>query len=246
MKIEAFIIHLERAVERRTQVEKIIHALPVVANILPAIDWKTLPDHEFLRRTGKKLARPYFPFTLQKPEIACFLSHRKAWAEISRRGLDAALIIEDDVEVVSSVFASAFGMSLPFLPESGFIRFPERRREGEGQTLTKNGEQVLFRPVFSGLGMLAQLVSADCARQLLAHSETFDRPVDGFLQLQWYHGIEALTVFPSGISEISNDLGGSTIAAKKSFWARVYSEIARPMYRNNLVRLARKQSRRER
>lgn len=246
MKIETFIIHLERAVERRQQVEKIAAAVQIPARVLPAIDWKTLPEGEFQRRAGKKLAKPHFPFTLQKSEIACFLSHRQAWAEISRRGLDAALIIEDDIEINPSIFNAAFELALPFLPESGFIRFPERRREGESLILAQREGQVLFRPAISGLGMVAQLVDANCARQLLTHSETFDRPVDGFLQLHWLHGVEPLTVFPSGIREVSKHLGGSTIAAKKSLSARVYAEFMRPLYRHRLARLARTNAKRAR
>ncbi len=240
MKIEAFVIHLERAAERRGQVEKIRAVLPVASHMLPAIDWKELSESEFSRHAGKRLAKPHFPFRLQKSEIACFLSHRKAWAEIEARGLDAALILEDDIEIDPYVFSGAFELAKRHFDIGDFVRFPERLREAMDTQIAVNGSQVLFRSVQTGLGMLAQLVSVKCARQLLRHSATFDRPVDGFLQLRWLHGIDPMTVFPAGVREVSHALGGSTIAAPKSARDRLHAEIARPVYRFRLARLARK------
>lgn len=242
MKIEAFVIHLERSEERRPQVKKILANLPVAAQVLTAIDWKDLSSEALSAVEGKHLARPHYPFRLRHSEIACFLSHRKAWAEIGKRGLDAALIVEDDIAVDHELFAAAFELALRHFHAGDYVRFPEKLREKHDIVLEQCRGQTIFRPQCTGLGMLAQLVGSDCARQLLRHSQFFDRPVDGFLQIHWLHGIKPKSVTPAGVCEISATLGGSTITKPRSIGAKLYAELARTMYRVQLVHLARKSS----
>ena len=239
MNVEAFIIHLERAGKRQSQVDKIRLALPIASHVMAAVDWKALTESELLAQVGRDLALPKFPFRLKKSEIACFLSHRKAWSQIEQRGLDAALILEDDIEIDPKVFAAAYDMAVKVVSSTGFVRFPERLREKPGEQIASGKGLALFHSAQTGLGMRAQLISADCARQLLQYSQVFDRPVDGFLQLRWFHGIRPTTVFPAGISEVSHLLGGSTIRSPKTFMERIHAEVMRPVYRWKLARMAR-------
>src|SRR5690606_24624421 len=97
MKIEGFIIHLARARSRRGQVDELLQHLPVPARILEAVDGQSLPAAELSAVYRRHLHEPPYPFGLRAGEIACFLSHRKAWKEIVKRDLDAALVLEDDV-----------------------------------------------------------------------------------------------------------------------------------------------------
>lgn len=240
MKIEAFIIHLKRATARQAQVAAMQQALPFPVHVLEAVDWRDLSDSQIAACTGTGLAAPRFPFRLHKPEIACFLSHRKAWQEIGARGLDAALILEDDLGIDAQVLAGACTFALGHFTRDDFVRFPERLREKHIRQVASGNGYCLFRAQPVGLGMLAQLVGADCAGRLLDHSTVFDRPVDGFLQMVWQHGVDALTVFPTGIAEISQDLGGSLIGKRKSLLEWAWSEVARPIYRKQVADLARK------
>ena len=82
-----------------------------------------------------------------------------------------------------------------------------------------------------GLGMQAQIVTKDAAYSLLRITQNFDRPVDTYLQLKWIHEVKILTALPSGISEISNRLGGSLIGNKKSLYEKFFREIIRPIYK---------------
>ena len=82
-----------------------------------------------------------------------------------------------------------------------------------------------------GLGMQAQFVAQGAARQLLAASASFDRPVDAFLQMTWLHKVDVLTVWPSDVTETSGTLGGSTIHRPMSRPERLYRNVVRPIYR---------------
>jgi glycosyl transferase family 25 len=91
----------------------------------------------------------------------------------------------------------------------------------------------IFEPTLVGLGMHAQIVTYDAARRLLESTESFDRPVDAYLQLRWKHGVRILTLWPNGVREISSSLGGSLIQEKSNV-NRLQREVLRPLYRAKL------------
>ena len=98
---DCLIIHLERSLERKPQVKKLMKDLPYRTKVVDAVDGSK-PDNDFSKSYTPRLLRPRYPFSLRSAELACFQSHRKCWQEILDRGLEAALIIEDDVESVSN------------------------------------------------------------------------------------------------------------------------------------------------
>ena len=230
MNIKAFIIHLTRATDRKPQVDRLIHELPVKTEIIDAVDSRTLTDAEIGRVYKHKLHAPRYPFELSKNEIACFLSHRKAWQAIVDQQLDAGFVIEDDIEL-TDVFNAAFhAVSNHFEPGS-FVRFTFRDDREDGREVFRNNEVRIIIPNPIGLGMVAQLVSFDAAKKLLAITERFDRPVDTTIQMRWVTDLQPLAVIPGGVKEISAQLGGTTIQHKKSLSDKLKREIMRPIYR---------------
>ncbi|MBV2142446.1 glycosyltransferase family 25 protein [Falsochrobactrum sp. TDYN1] len=230
MNVKAFIIHLGRASERAPQVEKLICALPVKASLIEAIDSRTLSDGTIAQVYKRKLHRPHYPFQLSRNEIACFLSHRKAWQAIVDQKLDAGFVIEDDIEL-TDVFGSAFRAALDHLEPGGFIRFAFREGREHGREVFRNQDVRIIIPNPIGLGMVAQLVSYDAARKLLDVTSRFDRPVDTMIQMRWVTGLQPLSILPGGVREISAQLGGTTVQIKKSFPDKLMREILRPLYR---------------
>ncbi len=237
MNIKAFIIHLERAKDRKPQVERLIHELPLKAEVIKAIDSRTLADSEISRVYKRKLHTPRYPFVLSKNEIACFLSHRKAWQAIVDKQLDAGFVIEDDIEL-TPIFSTAFrAVSNHFAPGS-FIRFTFRDDREQGREVFRDENIRIIIPNPIGLGMVAQLVSYDAAIKLLALTEQFDRPVDTMVQMRWVTDLQPLAVIPGGVKEISAELGGTTIQHKKSFSDKLTREILRPIYRMRVRRFS--------
>ena len=230
MKAEAFIIHLARARGRAPQVERLRQALPLPATVIDAIDAETLSDDEIAHVYRPKLHRPHYTFPLRRTEIACFLSHRKAWQTIFDRGLDAGLIIEDDVELLPG-FREVLDLALAHATPGDFVRFPKQRRE-RGRETAKAGGICLFAPRNVGLGMQAQLVGRDAAGELLAFTREFDRPVDTAIQMRWLHRARVLSTAPLAIREVAADLGGTTVQGKAKPLGEILSrEIHRARYR---------------
>lgn len=228
--IKAFIIHLARSAERRPQVEKLVRELPMQVEVLDAVDGRLLDDAEVARVYKPCLHAPRYPFALSRSEIACFLSHRKAWQAIIDQNLDAGLVIEDDVAFDEN-FNAAFRAAAGHLKPNDLIRFPFRADREHGREVFNDRNVSIIAPNPIGLRMMAQLVSRGAARTLLAATEQFDRPVDTTVQMRWVTGLQPLSVVPGGIREISGQLGGTTIQHRKSFTDKLAREILRPLYR---------------
>jgi GR25 family glycosyltransferase involved in LPS biosynthesis len=227
---DCLIIHLERSLERKPQVRKLEKDLPYRTKVVEAVDGRN-PDNDFSKRYTTKLLRPRYPFSLRSAEMACFQSHRKCWQEILDRGLEAALIIEDDVDIIDGEFTAAVNLAMKEIKMGDLVRFPIKPREKPRNRSVQRDNISIFEPILIGLGTQAQIVTYDAARRLLEKTEHFDRPIDVYLQLRWKHGVRVLTLWPNGVRENSSSLGGSLIGKERSKGDKLRREILRPLYR---------------
>lgn len=233
--MNCFIIHLARAVERRANVERLVASMPGQAEIVDAVDGQNL-DSADRDRYQRKLFEPAYPFELRLGEIGCFLSHRKLWALMLERGIDQALILEDDVAAEANLPA-VVALAERHKATSPYIQLPVRPVRHEGEKLAEQDGVRLVRPPVPLLRTSGQIVSADAAAKLLAASDRFDRPVDVFLQMEWQTGVPLHAALPSGIRDIGGELGGSTIARPKSLPERLSREWKRWNYRRKVAGL---------
>ena len=229
---DCFIIHLERSLERKPQVAKLKKELHYRTHVIKAVDGSK-PDNDFSESYTPKLLHPRYPFSLRLAEVATFQSHRKCWQEILNQGLEAALIIEDDVDIIDEEFTAAVKLAMKEIKMGDLIRFPIKLREKPRDKSVKLENISIFEPTLVGLGMVAQIVTYDAAIRLLEQTERFDRPVDTYLQLRWKHGVRVLTLWPNGVREISSSIGGSLIQ-EKSNGDRLRRELLRPLFRAKL------------
>lgn len=233
MKATALIIHLQRAAKRGKHVQALMKRLPIEAEIVDAIDAQQMGPAEIEAVYARSLHRPHYPFALRTSEVACFLSHRKAWATIIERNLDAGLVIEDDVEVLDdAAFANQLKLAMAQIRPNDYIRFPRWPRGEQGPEVARSTGNSIMEPRLPGLGMQMQLVGRDAAAALLRATERFDRPVDTTIQMRWLHPVRILSARPIAIREIDFDLGGTVVQGKnKTLAARLKREFLRPYYR---------------
>ena len=224
------IIHLERSIERKPQVRKLKKVLPYRTKVIEAVDGSK-PNNDLSKSYIPRLLRPRYPFTLRSAEVACFQSHRKCWKDILDRGLEAALIVEDDVDIIQQEFSAAVELAMNEIKMGDLIRFPIKPREKPINTSVKRNDISIFEPTLIGLGTQAQIVTYDAARRLFERTAHFDRPIDVYLQLRWKHGVRILTLWPNGVREHSSSLGGSLIGKERNNSDKLQREILRPFYR---------------
>ena len=230
---DCFIIHLERSLERKPQVRKLKKNLPYRTKVVEAVDGSK-PDNDFSKSYIPRLLRPHYPFSLHPAEVACFQSHRKCWQEILDRSLEAALIVEDDVDIIDVEFTAAVKLAMKEIKMGDLIRLPMKPRERPRNKTVKRDNISIFEPTVIGLGTQAQIVTYDAARQLLEKTAHFDRPIDVYLQLKWKHGVRVLTLWPNGVRERSSSLGGSVIGKERRNGDKIRRELLRPLYRAKL------------
>jgi len=225
-----YIIHLERDRNRKANVSKLSEKLPGRINIINAIDGRELSE-DYLEKFKTNKYFPPYPFKLRNTEIACFLSHRKAWEEIIKFEDEGAVIMEDDVEIDEILFNNSLEIIKNYSSKDDFIRLPYKNRENPRKIFAKHNDAFLIRPKVIGLGMQCQFVGVDAAKKLLNNTIFFDRPVDTTLQMFWVTKIEPKAILPSGISEISGQVGGTSIHSYEKIYKKLFREIIRPLYR---------------
>jgi GR25 family glycosyltransferase involved in LPS biosynthesis len=234
LKLTTYVIHLKRAVDRQKNVETLREHLPGLVKVLDAVDSQELSASDISSFYKKEIYRPHYPFTLRQSEIACFMSYRKAWQTLIDSGDEYCLIVEDDVLLNYQEFPRALDFVLNSACSDSYIRFPIKNRELVQSVIKCEAPITHFVPKVIGLGMVMQLVGRGAAKRLLEVSKFIDRPVDTLMQMTWVTKVYPSVVYPSGVTEISDELGGSTIGARKSFGETIYREIMRPIYRLKL------------
>ena len=234
---EAFVIHLDRAVERAAPVAEICASLPWPTNMIDAVDGRKLGEG-YLRNvyveTG--LHEPRYPFKLGVGEIACFLSHRLAWQMIIDRNLDYGIVFEDDVKVDVGELEAVFRVVSDLKLRDSFVSLQTRPLPmGGEEAFARQGVSLLrFRP--HPLRCSGQIIGRDAARKLLDLSERFDRPVDSFVQMTWVTGVHTLCSSPRALSDWPTTIGSTTAQAshRKSLAERLYREVKRFAYRRKI------------
>lgn len=248
MKVGAFLIHLKRATQRRPQVERIIEACPLDTEIVDAADGRAMSEAEQDEvYKFEKLFEPSYPFRIGPGEIGCFLSHRRCWQRIVDGDFDAGLILEDDVEIDTDGFARAIGLAKDHIADIGYIQFQVRAISGPSSTVDARDGHRLIVPTTVPRRTSAQLVSRNAAEHLLRLTETFDRPIDGFLQLTWETNISVACIEPSGVTDRTVQSGGSTITPETRggplarLSGNIYREALRLWYRWQVASASRRQ-----
>lgn len=211
MSMRGFVIHLERAVQRRGNVDRLIATSPVPTEVFPAIDGRAMSEAEVAQvYSPTPLLAPRYPFTIGRGEIACFLSHRAIWQRMQDDGIEQALILEDDVQL-SGDFGQVFATASRFVGTDGFVQFQTRPIRGPARTVQEMDGIRIIAPRIVPRRTSAQLVGIGAARRLLAVTGRFDRPIDGLLQLRWETRQPIHCAEPSGVVDLTEAVGGTTI-----------------------------------
>lgn len=239
MRAHAFILHLPRATARRENAHALLESCGLPGEIWQAVDGRELSETERAAVLGKRLFEPPYPFTLNPGEIGLFISQRAVWAEIVARGLDAGLIIEDDVTLDAGIFPDALALACAHVGSLGYVQLQNRPPKDAGEPIATQGTCRLTQPQVTPLRTSAQLVSHAGAKRLLARSERFDRPIDTYVQSHWHTGLRPGVIYPAGVRTISDALEGSTIqGGKRSPGEKVARELLRFRYRRRIAKLS--------
>jgi GR25 family glycosyltransferase involved in LPS biosynthesis len=225
---------MSSSVARRENANALLQTLPDAELVEAVIGRDAIAAKAIQISSGTHLT-PTYPFALGPGEVGCFLSHRKCWQQIVDQGLDWALIAEDDLQVNPDIWADVLTLIESHASPDMYIRLPAKARETPVQLVAKSGSARLFLPRVIGLQTVFQVVGRVAAQRLLDASTVLDRPVDSFVQMHWATGQPVHTILPNGVSELTDQLGGSTIQKKTRTSGKLAREIKRFAYRTQVA-----------
>lgn len=228
--MRSFIIHMAGDEKRAPNAQRLAAFLPD-AVIVDAVAGREALAHGTVETRPGDLFAPRYPFALSAGEVGCFLSHRACWQRIVDEGHDFALIVEDDMDADPAIWPEVMALVARHAGPNSYIRLPAKAREKPAAVIDAGATARLFLPRVIGLQTVAQVVGRAAAKRLLATSRIIDRPVDAFLQMHWVTGQPLHAILPSGVRELTGELGGSTIQSKTRASGKLARELRRGIYR---------------
>lgn len=226
--MRSYIIHMRGDQRRQANAKQLVNVLPK-ARIVDAVVGRDVMQSAMTAPGTTHI--PRYPFALSPGEVGCFLSHRQCWLRIVEGRQEYALIAEDDLGHDPALWPEVLDLIHSHASTDTYIRIPAKQRERSAGDVAGRDNARLFLPRVIGLQTVCQVVGRTAAARLLAASETLDRPVDAFVQMHWATGQPVHTIYPNGVRELTDELGGSTIQKKSRTGNTLVREIKRAWYR---------------
>ena len=229
-----FVINLDRSPDRLAAIAAQLDALGLSFERIAALDGRTLSDEFIQEVSPRHIVNRTYHRELGKAEIACSLSHKKAWQKIIDDDLDFAIVLEDDVELLDN-FPEVFSL-ITDLPKGtwDFLKLYALRRGG-GRNIARRfdhkGHTFVTYHRYP-LGFVGQAVSRQGAEALVQNLPYVTEPVDGQLKSWWETGVYPFGLVPycvstdlDGVSDINPQ--GSLEKMAQNRWVKIVNKIRR-------------------
>jgi glycosyl transferase, family 25 len=198
--MHAFVINMDRAIERWNQAAKAIESAGISYERLPAVDGRALklPIKEF-DASAYRLRHGRRP---NLATIGCYISHLKAWQALLDSPHEYGIICEDDIQIDCQVplrtllqKAIDFRESWDILRLCGFHNSHPRcfAPLAEGYSLAVNLTRLS--------GSAAYMLHRTAAEHLLERLVPMSLPLDHALDREWVYGLKAASIYPLPINQ---------------------------------------------
>ncbi|MCQ8878380.1 glycosyltransferase family 25 protein [Pseudoalteromonas shioyasakiensis] len=220
-----FVINLERSPERLATSQQQLASHGLCFERIDAVDGATLTPAQINSHYSARLNKEKYHYPLSVGQIGCYLSHRKAWQTIVDRQLDYAIVLEDDFILEESLTDTISNIE-QLQPDWQMIKlsaYQNRTRPIAYQAPLRHQQYLVIHKKLM-TGCCATAISYDGAKQLLAATEKFGRPVDCDLQHIWETQVAGYSLMPypfaQNCEQVSDIKARSAADIKKSFFAR--------------------------
>ncbi|MDN4503023.1 glycosyltransferase family 25 protein [Alteromonadaceae bacterium BrNp21-10] len=205
---KTLLINLNRSQDRLTHCTEQLQSAEIHFERIEAVDGEMLTQSAERSRFNADLNQQNYHKNLNSGEIGCYLSHRKVWQKIVDEKLDFAIVLEDDFSLTGDLTA-AIEVAKSSFKQWDYIKLAGHRRNRYPihQQEIADMQLVTYNKLPSQT--CAQIVSFNGAKKLLAHSETFGRPVDVDIQHWWEADLLAFGLMPYVVT--ANNQFGSEI-----------------------------------
>ncbi len=223
MPLHVLLINLDRSADRLARCAPILDGLGVSWERVPGIEGKQLDAAHLASLNPHPAPHGEWFRPLTPGEIGCFLSHLRCWQLIEERGLDCALVLEDDFQTHDACTLQ----NLQALADSATGAHPwdvlKLTRLRQGATLVgtvghaDKGTPLALR--FGGKGPedgTAYLVSRRGAAKLTPKREHLLRPVDFELKHFWERDLTVYSASPDLFWQVGSDIAASVIGGGRA------------------------------
>jgi glycosyl transferase family 25 len=202
-KTPVFVISLARRADRRAHMEALLAERGVEAEFVDAVDGISLTDAQ-RRRYDRRRALSIYGAEMSAAEIGCHLSHLKVYELIVARGLDCALVLEDDIEcdsdlpeLIEAVRAHPRQEWLVLRLQSvrGAVISGDRPATRGDRTQSIRGRS-LARVRSGVVGGCGYLIKREGALRMLRYAERPFMPIDQAMDRYWENGIAPYVLRP--------------------------------------------------
>ncbi len=198
-----FVISLKRRTDRLQHMQALLGARGLDAEFVEAVDGTVL-TLEQRARYDRRRALAVYGAEMNPAEIGCHLSHLKVYRLIVERGLETALVLEDDIDCDAD-FAELLGSVLA-RPQPEWLILRLQSIKGEiirGDRPSTRGDRLeairgrTLARVRSGIvGGCAYLIRREGAVRMLRYAERPFMPIDQTMDRYWENGIAPYVLRP--------------------------------------------------
>jgi len=190
--MKVLVISLPESIERRRSATAQLAALGLPFEFIDGINGRTSRDplleryreREFILNYG----RPALP-----GELGCYASHYLAWQRCIELD-EPVLVLEDDFKPLDG-FMAALALCRQHIDAQGYIRLETTGNKPASTVFTRDGF-TLVKYLKAPQGALCYAISPSVAAAFVAHSQTFNYPVDVFVRNFWYHKVPLFGLKP--------------------------------------------------
>jgi glycosyl transferase family 25 len=211
--LQIYVINLKRAVERRRFMEEQLRRLGLAYTLFEAVEGRALdPDRVEQYDRAARLRR--YGADLSPGEIGVYLSHYRIFEEMGERGIERALILEDDALLSDDMVGLLPAMAaLP--PGYELIRLSGARMPRHLTAAPLGAGHSLVRPLNVVCGSTGYVLTAGGAAKLRRAARCMTRQIDVTIDRYWDSGVRMFAVLPYPISPAGLT---STIGERLDVW----------------------------
>lgn len=230
-----FVINLEKDVARRDSISAQLDSLGLAYEIVPGVYGANLTVKERALVYDDRKAKLHRARSLVPAEIGCALSHLRVYHTIVERGLDTALILEDDVELPANLkeVLNECSNQLRASSPSVWLLSPAKGDTAASPPLMISTSHRLLN-YRSGYYASSYIITHMAATALIRELEPVSDVADCWQRLAVYKVVDLYVVDPPLIEQNQDEFGSSTttallLSSNKSF-------IAQALYKARRVR----------
>ena len=212
-----YVINLDRSEERLENIRSQLKSQDIEPIRVQAVDAQDL-DPLALKEVfdTQRASRSYF-VPMHAGEIACFLSHARAWKTFLEGSTESLCVILEDDAYVSDDFQTLLrDIASTEAGDWDMIKLYFKKKYAAKELTTLPGGRRLIRFMRQPTGTVGQIVSRRGAEKLLSRLLPIFRPIDVQLQHWWEFGLDILAVDPPPVREVSPSLQGTTLGSSRS------------------------------